>query len=88
MSHIQHKLKNQLPEFAEKIKMLKKKDKHFAKLAKRYSKTNRKINKYETGVENTSDFHLEDLKKKRLYLLDIIRHILINTDDSGKAKSA
>ncbi len=86
MSHVHHKLKNQLPEFADKIDLLKKKDKHFAKLAKRYSKTNRKIHRYESGAEIASEFYLEDLKKKRLYLLDIIRHILINTDDEGHPK--
>ncbi len=84
MPHIKHKLKDQLPEHAEKIKLLKKTDTHFAKLAKRYSKTNRKIYAYESGLKSTSDFHLEDLKKKRLYLLDILRYILINTDDEGQ----
>ena len=86
MSHVHHKLKNQLPEFAEKIKKLKKKDKHFAKLAKRYSQTNRKIHLYESGAKIASDFHMEDLKKKRLYLIDIIRHILLNTDVQGRPK--
>ena len=83
MSHTQHKLIDQLPEQAAKIKLLKKKDPHFAKLAKRYSRTNRKINAYEAGIKSTSDFHMEDLKKKRLYLLDILNHILANTDEKG-----
>ncbi len=86
MSHIHHKLKRQLPEFADKIDLLKKTDTHFARLARRYSKTNRKIHRYESGAEIVSDFYLEDLKKKRLYLLDIIRHILIHTDDQGRPK--
>ena len=86
MSKITHKLKEQLPEYADKIKLLKKKDAHFAKLAKRYSKTNRKIYAYETGIKTTSDFHLEELKKKRLYLLDILHHILAHTDDKGNPK--
>ena len=83
MTKIPHKLQSQLPEYAEKIKLLKSKDPHFAKLAKKYSRTNRKIYAYETGVKVTSDFHMEELKKKRLYLLDIIRHILANTDEKG-----
>jgi len=83
MSHIHHKLAAQLPEQAAKIKILKKKDPHFAKLAKRYSRNNRKIHAYESGIKATSDFHMEDLKKKRLYLLDILNHILVNTDDKG-----
>lgn len=83
MSHTHHKLKSQLPEHAEKITILKKKDPHFAKLAKRYSRNNRKIQAYESGVKATSDFHMEELKKKRLFLLDIINHILVNTDEHG-----
>ena len=79
MSKTRHRLVNELPEHADKIKELKKSDAHFAKLAKKYSKTNRKILSYESGVTATSDFHLEDLKKKRLYLIDILRHILINS---------
>ncbi len=78
MSHTQHKLKEAFPEHAARIKKLKKTDHHFAKLAKKYSKTNRKIQAYESGVKATSDFHLEDLKKKRLYLFDIINHILVS----------
>lgn len=83
MSKTHHKLTSQLPEYAEKIKILKKKDPHFAKLAKRYSRNNLKIKAYENGVKATSDFHMEELKKKRLFLLDIINHILINTDEQG-----
>lgn len=83
MSYVHHKLTSQLPEHKAKIKTLKKKDPHFAKLAKRYSKNNRKIHAYETGAKTTSDFHMEELKKKRLFLLDIINHILVNTDDKG-----
>ena len=83
MSHTHHKLTSQLPEHAGKIKILKKNDPHFAKLAKRYSRNNRKIQAYESGVKSTSDFHMEELKKKRLFLLDIINHILVNTDDQG-----
>ena len=76
MSHTPHELADEFPEFKAKIHTLKMEDKHFAKLAKRYHKNNRKIHRYESGVKATSDFHLEDLKKKRLYLLDIIQHIL------------
>ena len=76
MSHTPHELADEFPEFKDKIHTLKMEDKHFAKLAKRYHKNNRKIHRYEAGVKATSNFHLEDLKKKRLYLLDIIQHIL------------
>jgi uncharacterized protein YdcH (DUF465 family) len=76
MSHTHQELADIFPEYKDKIHTLKTSDKHFARLAKKHHKTNRKIHRYETGVKATSDFHLEDLKKKRLYLLDIIQHIL------------
>ncbi len=78
MSHTPHELADEFPEFKEKIHTLKMEGKHFSKLTKRYHKNNRKIHRYESGVKAISDFHLEDLKKKRLYLLDIIQHILIH----------
>jgi len=53
MSHTHHKLTSQLSEHADKIKTLKKKDPHFAKLAKRYNRNNRKIKAYESGVKAT-----------------------------------
>jgi uncharacterized protein len=81
MSHTYHKLTSQLPEHADKIKILKEKDPHFAKLAERYSRNNLKIKAFENGVKATSDFHMEELKKKRLFLLDIINHILMKTDE-------
>lgn len=79
MSHTPHELANEFPEFKDKIHALKMSDAHFKKLAKRYHKNNRKIHRFESGEKATSDFHLEDLKKKRLYLLDIINHILLHS---------
>jgi len=79
MSYTPHELADEFPVHKDKIHELKMNDKHFAKLAKRYHKNNRKIHSYESGVKATSDFHMEDLKKKRLYLLDIIQHILVHS---------
>lgn len=79
-AHTPHELVEEFPEFKDKIHKLKTEDKHFRKLMKRYHKTNRKIHAYESGVKATTDFRLEDLKKKRLYLLDIINHILVHSD--------
>ncbi len=79
MSHTPHELADEFPEHKDKIHALKMSDAHFKKLAKRYHKNNRKIHRFESGEKATSDFHLEDLKKKRLYLLDIINHILLHS---------
>ncbi len=81
MTHILHALDDEFPEYKDKIRTLKQNDAHFKKLTKKYDKTNRRIQAYESGVKATSDFHLEDLKKKRLYLLDIIQHILTHDDN-------
>lgn len=79
MSHTPHELADEFPEHKDKIHKLKMSDAHFKKLMKRYHKNNRKIHRFESGEKSTSDFHLEDLKKKRLYLLDIINHILLHS---------
>lgn len=78
-AHTPHELAEELPEYKEQIRDLKMTDAHFAKLAKRYHKTNRRIHRIEAGVKAASDFRMEDLKKKRLYLIDIITHILHNS---------
>lgn len=78
-AHTPHELRDEFPEHVDKIHDLKVNNAHFAKLAKKYHKNNRKIHQYESGVKATSDFHLEDLKKKRLYLLDIIQHIILHS---------
>lgn len=75
-AHTPHELADEFPEYVEKIHDLKVNDAHFRKLAKKYHKNNRKIHRVETGIQPASDFYLEDLKKKRLYHLDIISHIL------------
>lgn len=49
---------------------------HFAKLSDEYHTVNREIHRGETNVEPMDDFHLEDLRKRRLALLDEIKSML------------
>ena len=76
MSHTPHELAEEFPDQHEKLHELKVSDAHFNKLSEEYHSINRQIHRYEAGVEATSDFHLEDLKKKRLYLIDKIRGMM------------
>ncbi|MFN0263674.1 YdcH family protein [Tepidamorphus sp. 3E244] len=76
MSHTPHELHDEFPEHAEKIHALKVSSPHFAQLAGKYHEVNRAIHRAETEVEPTDDFHLEDLKKQRLALVDELAGML------------
>lgn len=65
-----HDLVYELPESKETIRHLKTTDTHFAELFNEYHQVESDVHRYEAGAENTSDEHLEDLKKRRLNLKD------------------
>lgn len=71
-----HDLIRELPESKEAIHHLKANDYHFARLYDEYHEVESDIHRYETGSENTSDEHLEDLKKQRLRLKDQLFQII------------
>ncbi len=72
MSNTPNELAEQFPQAVDKMRELKISDAHFAKLFDEYHELNRGIHRAETNVEPTDDFHLEDMRKKRLALLDEI----------------
>lgn len=72
MANTPNELAEQFPLAVEKMHELKVSDTHFAKLFDDYHEINREIHRAETNVEPTDDFHLEDMRKKRLALLDEI----------------
>lgn len=72
MSHTPHELHEEFPDHTDKIHSLKESDAHFRRLFDEYHELNREIHRGETDVEPMDDFHLEELKKKRLALLDEI----------------
>lgn len=76
MSHTPHELHEAFPEYGEEITRLKTTDARFQNLAGAYHEVNRTIHRAETNVEPMDDFHIEDLRKQRLRLLDEIGPIL------------
>lgn len=67
-----HTLPEQFPEKAEALAQLASSDPAFAELARSYDALSVEIYRGETNVEPMDDFRLENLKKKRLSLLDDI----------------
>ena len=76
MTHVPHELAEQFPEYKEKIHDLKISNTHFARLAEEYHALNREIHRVEANGINIDDAAFEDLKKKRLAMLDEISRIL------------
>ncbi len=72
MSHTPHDLHDEFPDDSAVLHRLKLDNAHFATLSKRYHELNREIHRAETEIDPTSDEHLEELKKRRLALLDEI----------------
>ena len=72
MSHSAHDLAAAFPEAAARLHALKLTDTHFQKLSDAYYQLDKAIHRAETGIEPTSDEHLEALKKQRLAVLDAV----------------
>ena len=72
MSNTPNELSEQFPDAHDKMHELNQSDAHFAKLFEDYHELNRAIHRAETNVEPTDDFHMEDMRKQRLALLDEI----------------
>lgn len=76
MSHTPNELVDIFPDKADQIHALKQESGEFAKLFDDYHEVTRKIHRGETDVQPMSDFHLEDLRKQRLQILDRISPLL------------
>lgn len=72
MDLLNHDLAHEFPEHLEKMRALKVRDAHFARLFTEYDEDNHAIARYELGAAVISDDALEDLKKKRLKTKDEI----------------
>ena len=71
-----HDLIHELPEYKDKIHLLKTSDAHFASLFDQYHEIEHEIRRIEEGVEVSSDEYLEEQKKKRLLLKDQLLEML------------
>ena len=76
MAHTPHELADEFPEHADRIHDLKLTNAHFAKLCDAHHEVNRDIHRGETNIEPLDDSHLEELKKRRLAILDEISGFL------------
>lgn len=72
MTHVPHELAEEFPHLQDEISSLKSKDGHFARLFEEYHVLNRAIHRAETNVEPTDDYHMLEMRKKRLQLKDEI----------------
>ena len=82
MSNTPHALADEFPNDHALLHDLKLNDAHFVTLADRYHEVNDEIHRIEAEIETPSDDYTEQLKKKRLALLDEISGII------AKAKQA
>ncbi|MBT5186138.1 MAG: DUF465 domain-containing protein [Kordiimonadaceae bacterium] len=76
MSHTPHELREDFPEFSDKIHELKISNNHFARLATEYHEVNRELHRIEIGEEHVSQFNEENMRKKRMTLKDEIYALL------------
>lgn len=76
MAHTPHELADEFPDDHALLHSLKLSDPHFATLADRYHEANRAIHRSAVEVEPMGDDALEQLKRKRLALLDEVAAIL------------
>ncbi|MFK7868812.1 MAG: YdcH family protein [Roseobacter sp.] len=72
MSHVPHEIAEEFPHMQDEISDLKQKDAHFSRLLDDYHELNRAIHRAETNVEPTDDYHMIEMRKKRMQLKDEI----------------
>jgi len=70
MTHTPHELAEAFPDQVERLHELKISNPHFARLFEEYHTLNREIHRAETDLEPVADHVLEDMKKRRLAMLD------------------
>lgn len=77
MSNTPHELHEEFPEFAAKIRHLRETDGHFYRISNAYHEMNRAIHRAESDIEPADDFHMADMRKKRMQLKDEIYAMLV-----------
>lgn len=73
-----HNLIQEFPEMRERIHQMKASDNHFARLFGEYDTVEHAIQRIESGAETTTDERLEEMKKERLRLKDVLFSLLKN----------
>ncbi|MFQ5623118.1 MAG: YdcH family protein [Paracoccaceae bacterium] len=72
MPHVPNDLEEIFPHRSDEIARLRTSDAEFARLADDYDKLNHAIHRAETNLQPTDDVHLENMRKRRLLILDTI----------------
>ncbi len=83
MSNTPHEIHEEFPEHVERIRDLKGKNAHFARLLDAYHEVNREIHRAETNVAPTDDLHMAGMRKKRLALKDEIFAMILKEAAAG-----
>lgn len=81
MGALRHDLNAEFPDHRAALRRLKTEYPHFPELAEQHHALTQEIYRIEHGLEPASDERLEDLKKKRLHLLDTIAGMLANEEE-------
>jgi uncharacterized protein YdcH (DUF465 family) len=76
VSHLPHELPEAFPDKIAMMQELRSSEAHFARLSDLYHSINREIHQADTNIKPVSDVYLEDMKKRRLVLLDEIAGIV------------
>ena len=87
MANTPHELAEEFPEHISKMRFLRETDGHFHRLWEEYHEINRAIHRAETDIEPADDFHMEDMRKKRMRLKDEIYGMLVSLDEVPDALS-
>jgi uncharacterized protein YdcH (DUF465 family) len=81
MSHVPNELAEEFPDQADRIHALKLSNPQFSELIERFHALNRQIHRVETRLEPAADKTEEELKRRRLALLDAINEALASAPD-------
>ena len=76
MSNTPHELTEEFPQHVQLMHDLRATDAHFARLSDEYAAINKAVHRAETDIEPTSDDHLVQMRKQRLFLKDQIHGYL------------
>ncbi len=76
MSKTPHELADEFPDHVGTMHHLKATDAHYVKLADEYHVLNRAIHRAETDIEPLDDFHVTEMRRKRMQLKDEIYGML------------
>jgi len=76
LSHTPNELIDMFPEQSAKIHELKAESGEFARLFDEYHEVTREIHRGETNIEPMDDFRMEELRKRRLQMLDRVTALI------------